>query len=393
MSVSTPLSPTIHFWTPGLLDCKGGIQTYSGFLLRSLQRLLPHVQIQVFSTHDYPPQQTDRPTQFHGFGSWPANLRIPAFATRVFLAGLQHRPQLIISTHANFTPAARPLKRLAGIPYWAVAHGFEVWDLKRDAVRRGLQEADRILAVSHYTRQRLLAEQALSPAQVSRLPNTFELERFRPAPKPTYLLEKYGLQPDQPICLTVNRLATGEAFHPYDQVLRALPHVRQSLPTLHYFIVGQGEDRSRVEQLIQHLNLSDCVTLTGFIPDSDLTDYYNLCDVFAMPSKLEGFGIVFLEAMACGKPVLGSHQDGGLDALDQGRLGALVDPDNLTEIADTLAQLFLKQYPNPLLYQPQSLRSSVIETYGPQAFERTLAKLLQQSPLAPPGFKMNGNFG
>jgi phosphatidylinositol alpha-1,6-mannosyltransferase len=120
--------------------------------------------------------------------------------------------------------------------------------------------------------------------------------------------------------------------------------------------------------------------LTGFIPDSDLTDYYNLCDVFAMPSKLEGFGIVILEAMACGKPVLGSHQDGGLDALDQGRLGALVDPDNLTEIADTLAQLFLKQYPNPLLYQPQSLRSSVIETYGPQAFERTLAKLLQQSP-------------
>jgi glycosyltransferase involved in cell wall biosynthesis len=134
----------------------------------------------------------------------PPTLRIPAFATRVFLAGLQHRPQLIISTHANFTPAARPLKRLAGIPYWAVAHGFEVWDLKRDAVRRGLQEADRILAVSHYTRQRLLAEQALSPAQVSRLPNTFELERFRPAPKPTYLLEKYGLQPDQPICLTVN---------------------------------------------------------------------------------------------------------------------------------------------------------------------------------------------
>ena len=368
-------APLIHFWTPGLFDFKGGIQTYSGFLLQAIETLYPQAQIRVFSTHDRP-----RPAaRFRGYGGVAQRLRIPAYAADIIGAGMLERPDLILSTHASFSPAAAWLKRLANIPYWIIAHGFEVWNLQRRAVQAGLRVADRILPVSHYTRDRMAAEQQIPLERFTWLPNTFDVDRFHYGPKPDYLLEKYGLRPDQPVVLTVNRLAAGEDFHAYDQVLRSLPRLRQHLPDIHYIIVGKGDDRDRVTQLIQQLNLSKHVTLAGFIPDESLPDYYHLCDVFAMPSKLEGFGIVFLEALACGKPVLAGNQDGSVDAVNDGRLGALVDPDATEQIAQTLLKILNKTYSNPLLYQPAALRQAVVDLYGPTAFQQRVGQLFQNS--------------
>ena len=103
-----------------------------------------------------------------------------------------------------------------------------------------------------------------------------------------------------------------------------------------------------------------------------------------MPSKGEGFGIVYLEALACGKPTLGGNQDGAIDALCHGRLGALVDPDNIEEIAQTLIQILQGTYPNSLIYQPEQLRQKVIETYGFEKFKQTLAGYLTESGLCNP---------
>jgi glycosyltransferase involved in cell wall biosynthesis len=124
--------------------------------------------------------------------------------------------------------------------------------------------------------------------------------------------------------------------------------------------------------MVDELGLGGCVTLTGFIPDEELTAHYQLCDVFAMPSKGEGFGIVYLEALACGKPTLGGNQDGALDALCRGELGALVDPDDVQAIAHTLVEILQGTYPNPLIYQPEQLRQRVIDIYGFERFKRTL---------------------
>ena len=368
--------PSLHLWTPGLFDFKGGIQTYSGFLLQALQQLDPGLQLDAFLMHDRAQQQSDYRSRFHFTGHVPSRLRAPAFAANVLTAGIGHRPDLVITTHLNFTVAAYWLKQLAGVPYWAVAHGFEAWDVERPALRRAIAHADRILAVSSYTRNRLLKEQHLDPERVSLLPNTFDAKRFYVAAKPDHLLKRYHLSPDQPIILTVNRLAAGEAYHPYDRVLAALPQIRQTIPNVHYLIVGKGDDRPRLEQLIADQQLQHCVTLAGFVADDELAAYYNLCDVFAMPSKLEGFGIVFLEAMASGKPVLGSSRDGSVDALVQGHLGALVDPDDTAAIASTLTQILQGNYSNPLMYQPEPLRQAAIETFGNQAFKKALGLLL-----------------
>jgi glycosyltransferase involved in cell wall biosynthesis len=377
-----PLSPNnTHLWIPNLFNFKGGIQVYSAFMLEALANLYPNISYDIFLKHDTP-SGIDLlylcNSNFHCAGVCPLCLRTPAFAAQIIGRGLWQRPNLIITTHLNFTVAAYWLKRLTGIPYWTVAHGIEAWNIQHPTLQNALRHADRILAVSSYTRDRLLKEQNLDPDKISLLPNTFDSHRFQIAPKPTYLLERYGLTLKQPIILTVSRLANAERYKGYDRILEALPQIRQVIPNVHYVLVGKGDDRPRIEQLIAQLQLQECVTLAGFVPDDQLGDYYNLCDVFAMPSKREGFGIVYLEALACGKPALGGNQDGAIDALCHGELGALVNPDDTDAIAQTLIEILQGTYPNPLIYQPEALRQKVIDTFGFDRFKQTLGSYLER---------------
>jgi glycosyltransferase involved in cell wall biosynthesis len=256
-----------------------------------------------------------------------------------------------------------------------VAHGVEVWNLKRRAHIQALRAAQHIFAVSSYTRDRIIQEQNLSLEQVRVLPNTIQPNAFHPGPKPEFLLQRHGIAPRKKVILTVARLADSEQYKGYDQILRALPHVLSRVPEVHYVLVGEGRDRSRVEKLIASLRLAPSVTLAGAVPQSELVDYYNLCDLFAMPSKGEGFGIVYLEALACGKPVLAGNVDGSSEPLQHGRLGALVDPDNLSQIAECLAAILTHKYPLPVLYQPEELRRCAIKAFG---FERFSAEVAHQ---------------
>jgi glycosyltransferase involved in cell wall biosynthesis len=372
------LRSLIHLWFPGIFEFKGGIQVYSAFLLEALQSLYPQGQYKVFLKQDTraSPNVMSH-IQYHFAGSVPSPLRTAFFTAQIIGLGLWQRPQLVISSHVNFTPAAYVLKRLIGVPYWTVAHGLEVWNIQRRTLQTALHHADRILAVSHYTRDRILKEHNIDPEKVVLLPNTFDASQFHIAPKPQHLLNRYGLTANQPVILTVCRLARQDRYKGYDQILQALPSIRSQIPNIHYIIVGKGDDRPRIEQLIDQFNLQECVTLAGFVPDDELCDHYNLCDVFAMPSKAEGFGIVYLEALACGKPTLGGNQDGAIDALCQGELGALVNPDDVGAIAKTLIQILQGTYPNALLYQPELLRQNVIEKFSIEQFNKTFRDLIK----------------
>jgi glycosyltransferase involved in cell wall biosynthesis len=377
----------LHIWLPNLnpyKNIKGGIQVYSEFLIQAMQNLYPKINYEIFSKHDTsepPAAFTVSNTRFNFLGNWPLALRTAVFAIQLLLFGIWQRPRLVLTIHLNFTPVAYWLKRLTGIPYWTVAHGVDAWDIKSPSLQRALHHADRILSVSEYTRDRLLKEQNIDPKKISILPNTFDANLFKIAPKPVELLTRYNLTPEQPVILTLGRLSKLEQYKGYDKILASLPQIRQTIPNVHYIIAGKGDDRSRVENLIAELNLQDCVTLAGFIPDAELCQHYNLCDVFAMPSKGEGFGIVYLEALACGKPTLGGNKDGALDALCHGELGALVDPDNVDEIAQTLIQILQGKYSHPIMYQPEILRKRSIEIFGFQRFQQTLAELLHYSPI------------
>jgi glycosyltransferase involved in cell wall biosynthesis len=360
---------------------KGGIGVFSLFMLRAVREWRSETKCRVIIKHDKElngHRGTAPDSNFNFTGRWPSPMRTPAFASNLITRGVIERPDLIITTHLHFTPAARLLGRLTATPYWTIAHGIEAWDLDNPRLVQSLQKADSILAVSSFTRDRLLKEQQLSPDQVSILPNTVDEKRFTIAPKPQHLLTQYGLKPDQPVILTVSRLVASDSYKGYDSVIRALPAIRKVIPNVHYLLVGTGNDKARILRLIADLGLQQSVTLTGYVDDDDLPAHYNLCDVFAMPSKREGFGIVYLEAMACGKPTIGGNKDGAIDALLNGELGALVDPDDTIEIASTLISILRKTYPHELMYQPEALRKRVLDVYGYERFRATVAEKLDR---------------
>lgn len=369
----------LHLWFPNMFEYKGGIQVYSAFLLKALQELFTEEKIDLFLKHDQKSSSDiliSKNTNLHFSGKFPLNLRTLTFASQIISYGILQRPNLIISSHLNFSTAGYLLQRFAKLNYWTVAHGIEAWNIKNPSLIKALQNADRILAVSNYTKNRLIQEQNISSEKISILPNTFDPSRFKITYKPKYLLKRYNLTAEKSIILTVARLDIKERFKGYDQVLQALPNIIKYVPNVHYILVGKGPDKDRIVNFIEKNNLQNYVTLTGFVSDEELSDHYNLCDLFILPSKTEGFGIVYLEALASGKPCIAGNQDGATDALVNGELGILINPDDIEAIAENVVSILQKKHPNSNLYQPEILREKVIKKFGFSQFKITLKSIL-----------------
>ena len=297
-----PKIPKIHVWLPDILQFKGGIQVYAAFLIQALEQVLPDSDRNVFlknDTHTTENIKFNKQTKISFAGRWKSTfLHTPIFAAQVLWAAIAERPDLIICGHINFSPLAAKIFNLLKIPYWVIVYGIDAWNIEDQSKINGLKSAQKIVSIGEYTRDRIVAEQNISPDLIPLLPVTFDATQFTVKPKPEYLLDRYKLAPEHPVILTVTRLASGDRYKGYDQILQALPAIRRQIPNICYLLVGKGNDRDRIEAMVDDLGVRDCVIFAGFVPDRELADYYNLCDLFAMPSKGEGFGIVYLEALA-----------------------------------------------------------------------------------------------
>ena len=309
-----------------------------------------------------------------GVSAVPEFLRTAGFASQVLFAAGRARPALIVSTHLNFGPAAHLARRFFGIPYVLVAHGVDVGDSLSAARITALRAADQVLAVSEWTRQRLLSLGGFQSARIVVLPNTYDDDRFVVGPYPNALAARYEIGRGERVILTVARLDQGEGYKGYDRILEALPRIRQLCGEVRYLIVGKGSDRKRLERMAAELGVAESVIFAGFVPDEQLADHYRLADVFAMPSTGEGFGIVFLEAMGCGTPVLGGNRDGSADALDDGRFGRLVDPTSVDEIAAGLIGLLRGEGPE-WWFDRDSLSTSANAKFGRAAFRTRIGEI------------------
>jgi glycosyltransferase involved in cell wall biosynthesis len=373
----------------------GGIEVYATDWLNALIDLFGVSQVKVFTKNDTTQQlQTKWGGSVSARGSRRVNsrLRTPAFVALIFSAALRDRPDLIVSMHVNFSPAALWLKRMIGSRYLLTLHGIDVWGLEHKQRKNGIAKAGLIVPISGYTAKRVIQEQGISPERLRILGCVVDAEQFQIGPKPDYLLKRYNLSPGQPVILTVGRLSTAERYKGHDRVLRAIAEqsrkskvesrnsdasdLQSPISDLRYLIVGDGNDRPRLDKLAEELGVREIVTFAGKVPAEELCDHYNLCDVFAMPSTGEGFGIVFLEALACGKPVLAGNRDASADALLQGELGVLVDPDNPNELRDAIVSILQRKHPHPLIYHPEALRQKVIESFGYEKFKERLAAIL-----------------
>ena len=378
IGIMSEKSSKIHVWVPDLFSTIGGIQAFSRYLIEALYEEIGSDKIRVLVKNDVSGSEhlENGFRNIDALGHWPLVLRTPRFAIESLRQAYRERPGLIVSTHLNFGPVAQFIRRCLGIRYVLVAHGIDAWYLKDGSRRKALQQADLVLAVSRYTRDRLVQEIGIDANRIKIFPNTFAPDMFSIGFKSPQLLNKHGLSPQTPVILTVCRLAEADRYKGYDQIIKAMPRILSEVPNARYLIVGKGPDRPRIEKLIAEVGVQDAVTLVGFVPDEELADYYNLCDLFAMPSKAEGFGIVYLEALACGKPVLAGNKDGSRDALADGELGVLVDPDDVGEIAREVIRVITHQHSHPCIYQPELLRKRVIELFGFSTFKHTLTRYL-----------------
>jgi len=377
----TRLKPApIHLWAPDVCDGSGGIQALSRKYVKALRQTFPGRPVTVLIKNDLPPADDSlwrEGVTFRSVWRWPRRLRTLAYGLMGLWYGLREKPDLILAMHLHFLPVPVLLKSLRQVRVVAVLHGIEVWRQLNLVRRSALRGADLLIAVSQFTRSEALRLHDLDEARVIVIPNTFNARRFSIGPKPPELLARHGLTARQPILLTISRLDPGEGYKGHEQILRALPDLAKRFPDIRYIIGGTGPHAGRLQALAQELGVADRVIFAGFIPNHELCAYYQLCDVFVMPSQKEGFGIVFLEAMACGKPVIGGNRDGSVDALDGGRLGVLVDPESPEEICHAVTTLISGSHPNALLSQPEALRAVAVRAFGRETYISRVGTALQ----------------
>jgi len=210
------------------------------------------------------------------------------------------------------------------------------------------------------------------------LHDTFDPGQFSIGPKPEHLLRRSGWAANDPVILTVGRLSAAEGYKGHDRLIRALPRILAQVPNVKYLIVGSGDDQERLERIALEEKVADAIRFAGRVPQKELSDHYRVCDLFAMPSTGEGFGIVFLEALATGKPVLAGNGDGAVDALRGGELGVLVDPDDEQALAETVTALLQRRHPHPLATRPDELRNRVVDAFGPEKFKQAISQILAE---------------
>ena len=240
---------------------------------------------------------------------------------------------LVICGHINLLPIAWGVARLLRVPVVLIIHGIDAWQPTKSHLVNALSgRVDRLVAVSQTTVDRFQQWSRIPLNKSFVLPNCVDLSGFTPGSPNKALLQRYRLI-GKKIIMTLGRMAGEDRFKGFDEVLEVMPRLLQEFPDLIYMLAGDGPDKERLEKKARDLGITESTVFTGMVTEEEKVDHYRLADAFVMPSRGEGFGIVLLEAMSCGVPVLASKHDGSREALLNGELGTLVDPANMDEVA------------------------------------------------------------
>ncbi len=287
------------------------------------------------------------------------------FTGQVLQAALD--TDLLISGHLHFLPLAWIASRFQPrLRYCLVAHGIEVWRPFSWIERLALSGAERIFCVSDYTRRQMLRfHPGLDPRRLVVVPNTFD-PQFSGAE--THTPTTPAGSPTGPRILVVSRLLSSDPYKGVDTVIEAMPRILETHPGATLRIVGGGDDRPRLESLAIERNLGAAVNFLGAVDDATLRDEYRHCDLFALPSRKEGFGLVYLEAMTYGKPCIAARAGGAPEVVNR-TVGELVDYGATDQIAAAVHALV--RHPR----DPAALRAHAAEFSFPRFRTRLAAEL------------------
>jgi phosphatidylinositol alpha-1,6-mannosyltransferase len=298
-----------------------------------------------------------------------------------YISSLPGSIDLIVAGHEMVLPTVAAVANRRHVPYWLCAFGIEIWKEWPPPLRAAILSAHHVIAISEFTAGTIRRRLPTRPEQVTVVYPMVDTSLFRPS--------EAGYEGIGSRVLTVGRLSAEERYKGHDLILQSLPHVMSDLGrTVSYWIVGDGDDRPRLESLASRLGVDDAVRFFGRRTGDPLVQLFRDCDVFAMPSWVdqrpdgtwtgEGFGIVYIEAAACGKPVIAANQGGAPEAVRDGLTGLLVEPD-----PEKVAQALVRLLSSWTLRQQMGSagRQWAVERFSERSFDRHWFEILQLAGL------------
>jgi len=242
------------------------------------------------------------------------------------------RADWILFTHLALAKIQKAVPERVRRPYAVFLHGIEAWNGLTAVEKEALARADMRIANSTYTAARIAeAHPDIGPIEACPL----ALQPSAEAPCRTERPAAYGPH----MVLAVGRLSRSERYKGHDQLISAWPAVVARVPDARLVIAGAGDDADRLKETANASSAANHIEFHGYVPTDALDALYRSAAVFALPSRSEGFGLVYLEAMSHRLPCIGSIHDAARDVIADGRTGHLVDQDDIPGIADTITSL------------------------------------------------------
>jgi phosphatidylinositol alpha-1,6-mannosyltransferase len=373
--------PKVLLLTLHTFSLTGGIEKVSKILAKVLHdgiktKQLNIENVKVLSLCDFYKDLDSRycePENFKGYGYNKSK-----FSLMAILNGLNS--DIIILSHINLLTIAyfvKLFKKKTRIIM--LAHGIEVWRNISPWKRYFFNKHIETWAVSEFTSNVLQEKHHIEKSKIKVLNNCLDPYLEVPATfkKPDYLMDRYGLKENQPVLMTISRLSSSELYKGYDLVIAAMPKLLEKYPNLVYVLGGKADEgeKTRLTKLIATNNLQQHIRMANYIADKELIHHFLLADVFVMPSKKEGFGIVFIEAAACGCPVIAGNQDGSTDALLNGQLGILINPESTGELITAIDKVITQSKSEELSV---ALQQQCLSHFSYERYKQKVVGLLQR---------------
>jgi phosphatidyl-myo-inositol dimannoside synthase len=255
------------------------------------------------------------------------------------LRAASRKAKLVLAAHSNLGPVVQAMRIAAPrMKRIICTHGIEVWEPLGGLRRRALRHANLVLAPSRDTADHVVSQQGVARERVRTLPWALD-PQFEAMLAPGSQHVVPGDFPAGRVLLTVGRWLATERYKGMDTLITALPRLLPRWPELQLVFVGTGDDRAWLEDLTEKNGVHRHVHFLTGLSYSELAACYSACEIFALPSRGEGFGMVYLEAMACGKPVIGGAHGGAPEIIEDGVTGYLVphgDPIHLATCIEAL---------------------------------------------------------
>ena len=289
-------------------------------------------------TYDY---SIVRPDSNPGIGGgWKHPLNRSRFLIETIQIASQSNVDYLIYDGSSFIPSGSALlaTMLTRKPLFVISH--HLGNSRRyDAFmkNRMLKSASMNICVSNSTAKEVLAR-GVDPSSICTVYNGIDFEEIVSFQSRSgrYPHVDAGFPTRGPVLLSVSRLVMPKGIH---RVIEAMPRILSEVPGTQYVVVGDGPCREHLSRLAQASPAAQNITFLGALTDEEKFECYRRCHVFALPSELEGFGVVFLEANAFGKPVVGGRIGGVPEAVVHGETGLLVNPHNAGDISEAIIRL------------------------------------------------------